>query len=165
MMLLRLLPLPLLLRATSDYRAAAEEQILELQQEKLATFDAELRERSEARSAHWDERIEHQRQIKLTEKDKEISQIQRRRIKALRKLSEARKHVEANKEPRDVVADASGKLHDDLAVAAERGPGRLAVARVVRTPGEHRAGWGKAPLVAPVHDARPVPLEGTARGE
>ena len=68
-------------------------------------------------------------------------------------------------EPRDVIAHAPGELHDNLAVAAERGPGRLAVARVVRTPGEHRAGWGKAPLVAPVHDARPVPLEGTARGE
>ena len=82
-----------------------EEQILELQNEKLATFDADLRERAEAREAHWDERIEHQRQIKLTEKDKEISQIQRRRIKALRKLSEARKHVEAGKEPRDVVSE------------------------------------------------------------
>jgi len=82
-----------------------EEQILELQQEKLGTFDANLRERAAAREAHWDERIEHQRQIKLTEKDKEISQIQRRRIKALRKLSEARKHVEANCEPRDVVAE------------------------------------------------------------
>ena len=82
-----------------------EEQILELQQEKLAVFDAGLRKRAEARESHWDERIEHMRQIKLTEKDKEISQIQRRRIKALRKLSEARKHVEANKEPRDVVAE------------------------------------------------------------
>merc|ERR1719240_1216952 len=82
-----------------------EEQILELQQEKLATFDESLRERAAAREAHWDERIEHQRQIKLTEKDKEISQIQRRRIKALRKLSEARKHVGVHKEPRDVVSD------------------------------------------------------------
>jgi len=82
-----------------------EEQILEMQQEKLATFDTSLRERAQAREAHWDERIEHQRQIKLTEKDKEISQIQRRRIKALRKLSEARKHVEASKEPRDVVVE------------------------------------------------------------
>merc|ERR1719240_383556 len=82
-----------------------EEQILELQQEKLGVFDAGLRKRAEARENHWDERIEHMRQIKLTEKDKEISQIQRRRIKALRKLSEARKHVEASKEPRDVVAE------------------------------------------------------------
>jgi len=82
-----------------------EEQILALQEEKLGTFDKSLRKRAAAREAHWDERIEHQRQIKLTEKDKEISQIQRRRIKALRKLSEARKHVEANKEPRDVVAE------------------------------------------------------------
>jgi len=82
-----------------------EEQILELQQEKLGVFDAGLRKRAAARESHWDERIEHMRQIKLTEKDKEISQIQRRRIKALRKLSEARKHVEANKDPRDVVSE------------------------------------------------------------
>ena len=60
-----------------------EEQILELQQEKLGTFDAGLRKRAQAREAHWDERIEHQRQVRLTEKDKEISQIQRRRVKAL----------------------------------------------------------------------------------
>ena len=82
-----------------------EEQILELQQEKLGVFDEGLRKRAEARENHWDERIEHMRQIKLTEKDKEISQIQRRRIKALRKLSEARKHVEPAKEGRDVVAE------------------------------------------------------------
>ena len=84
-----------------------EEQILEVQNEKLAAFDGKLRERANEREAAWDERIEHQRQIKLTEKDKEISQIQRRRIKALRKLSEARKHVEAKKEPRDVVAECA----------------------------------------------------------
>ena len=82
-----------------------EEQILEVQTEKLAVFDADLRERAVASEAHWDERIEHQRQIKLTEKDKEISQIQRRRIKALRKLSEARKHVDQQKEVRDVVTE------------------------------------------------------------
>jgi len=82
-----------------------EEQILEVQTEKLAVFNKGLRERAEDREAHWDERIEHMRQIKLTEKDKEISQIQRRRIKALRKLSEARKHVDQQKEVRDVVTE------------------------------------------------------------
>ena len=80
-----------------------EEQIKEDHDEKLRLFDAQLRDRAEEREKHWDERIEHTRQIKLTEKDKEISQIQRRRIKALRKLSEARKHVDAKRETRDVV--------------------------------------------------------------
>ena len=42
-----------------------------------------------ARELYWDERIEHTRQLKLAEKDREISQIQRRRT--ARKLSEARK--------------------------------------------------------------------------
>ena len=73
-------------------------------------------------------------------------------------------HEDAN-QPSDVVAHAPRELHDDLAVAAERGPRRLAVARIVRTPGEHRAVRGKAPRVASLHDARPVPLEGTALGE
>ena len=82
-----------------------EEQIKEVHEEKLATFDTALRGRSEEREKAWDERIEHMRQIKLTEKDKEISQIQRRRIKALRKLSEARKHVDQHPEPRDVVSE------------------------------------------------------------
>jgi len=82
-----------------------EAEILLQQEEKLAVFDAEMRERSDARELHWDERIEHTRQIKLTEKDKEISQIQRRRIKALRKLSEARKNIEGSNEVRDVVTD------------------------------------------------------------
>mmetsp|Transcript_39109 Transcript_39109/g.103026 ORF Transcript_39109/g.103026 Transcript_39109/m.103026 type:complete len:594 (-) Transcript_39109:297-2078(-) len=82
-----------------------EEQIKEVHEEKLAVFDADLRERAEEREKHWDERIEHTRQIKLTEKDKEISQIQRRRIKALRKLSEARKLVDQKKKERDVVGD------------------------------------------------------------
>ncbi len=82
-----------------------EEQIKEVHEEKLGLFDAKLRAGAEEREKAWDERIEHMRQIKLTEKDKEISQIQRRRIKALRKLSEARKHVDEQKEPRDVVSE------------------------------------------------------------
>ena len=75
------------------------------QDEKAEEFDAALRARSEARELYWDERIEHTRQLKLTEKDREISQIQRRRIKALRKLSEARKKVEGGRQPRDVVME------------------------------------------------------------
>merc|ERR1719238_1753615 len=82
-----------------------EAEILLKQEEKLAVFDAEMREKSDARELHWDERIEHTRQIKLTEKDKGISQIQRRRIKALRKLSEARKNVEGAHEKRDIVTE------------------------------------------------------------
>ena len=40
-------------RAGAHDRNVREEQILELQNEKLATFDADLRERAEAREAHW----------------------------------------------------------------------------------------------------------------
>ena len=41
-----------------------EEEIAEVQAEKLAAFDEKLRAHAEARELHWDERIEHQRQIK-----------------------------------------------------------------------------------------------------
>jgi len=85
--------------------AVREDQIYEMQQEKLAAFETGMRADAEERELHWDERIEHMRQMKLTEKDKEISQIQRRRIKALRKLSEARKNIERKTEPRDVVSE------------------------------------------------------------
>ena len=82
-----------------------EEETFAQHDEKLDLFEAELRRQAEAREQHWDERIEHERQIKLTEKDKEISQIQRRRIKALRKLSEARKSVEKKREKRDIIGE------------------------------------------------------------
>lgn len=95
-----------------------EDEIAEVQAEKLGKFEAKMREHKEMRELHWDERIEHQRQIKLTEKDKEISQIQRRRIKALRKLSEARKDVDSKKELRDIVkeyADYGSEVYAPLA--------------------------------------------------
>ena len=83
-----------------------EAEILLKQEEKLAVFDQEMRARSDARELAWDERIEHTRQIKLTEKDKGISEIQRRRIKALRKLSEARKTIEGPGDgKRDIVTE------------------------------------------------------------
>lgn len=95
-----------------------EAEILKQQTEKLAAFDETLRAAADERELHWDERIEHIRQIKLTEKDKEISQIQRRRIKALRKLSEARKDIEGKETTRDVVteyADYGSEVYAPLA--------------------------------------------------
>jgi len=68
-----------------------EVEMLAEQEERLGEFDQELRAGAEALETAWEDRVEHQRQIKLTEKDAEISLIQRRRIKALRKRSEARK--------------------------------------------------------------------------
>merc|ERR1719446_1485979 len=98
-----------------------EQEILGQHEETLAAFDAKLRSQAEARELHWDERIEHARQIKLTEKDKEISQIQRRRIKALRKLSDARKTVEAKKSPRDIVTEYADYSSEQYAPLTRNG--------------------------------------------
>ena len=95
-----------------------EAEMLLQQEENLAVFDKKLRAQSDAREQHWDERVEHTRQIKLTEKDKGISEIQRRRIKALRKLSEARKSIEGGHEKRDIVteyADYGSEVYAPLA--------------------------------------------------
>lgn len=98
-----------------------EQEILGQHEETLAAFEAQLRSQAEARELHWDERIEHARQIKLTEKDKDISQIQRRRIKALRKLSEARKTVEAEKKPRDIVTEYADYSSEQYAPLTRNG--------------------------------------------
>jgi hypothetical protein len=83
-----------------------EVEMLAEQEERLETFDRELRSDAEALDQAWEERVELQRQKKLTEKDAQISLIQRRRIKALRKLSEARKIAELNPtDKRDVVSE------------------------------------------------------------
>jgi len=83
-----------------------EVEMLAEQEERLQTFDQELRSGAEALEQAWEERVELQRQRKLTEKDAQISLIQRRRIMALRKLSEARKIAELNPmDKRDMVAE------------------------------------------------------------
>mmetsp|Transcript_7500 Transcript_7500/g.16538 ORF Transcript_7500/g.16538 Transcript_7500/m.16538 type:complete len:658 (-) Transcript_7500:157-2130(-) len=95
-----------------------EEEIHTQQDEKLAAFESRLRAEHESLEGSWDERIEHARQMKLTEKDKEISAIQRRRIKTLRKLSEARNNIEPKREKVDVVnsyADYGSEVYAPLA--------------------------------------------------
>ncbi|KAG8468078.1 hypothetical protein KFE25_007130 [Diacronema lutheri] len=84
-----------------------EDEIHEMQDERVAQFAAQLRHAADEINKTWEDRVEHVRQIKLTEKDKALSAIQRRRIKALRKLSDGRKAVDAeeSRAKRDIVRD------------------------------------------------------------
>lgn len=84
-----------------------EEEIKEMQDGRVEKFAAQLRLAADEINRTWEDRVEHVRQIKLTEKDKALSLIQRRRIKALRTLSEARKSVDAEEasSKRDIVRD------------------------------------------------------------
>ncbi len=97
---------------------AREREMLAQHARDSATFEAVLRDNATALAASWDERVELTRQLKLTEKDKEVSLVQRRRIKALRKLSEARRHAERVKTKRDIVseyADYGSEVYAPLA--------------------------------------------------
>ncbi|KAJ1632538.1 solute carrier, TRAMD3 or PAT1-domain-containing protein [Pavlovales sp. CCMP2436] len=84
-----------------------EEEIKETQVGRVDLFAAQLRHAADEINKTWEDRVEHTRQIQLTEKDKALSAIQRRRIKALRKLSDARKTVDADEaeQTRDIVRE------------------------------------------------------------
>mmetsp|Transcript_18108 Transcript_18108/g.59687 ORF Transcript_18108/g.59687 Transcript_18108/m.59687 type:complete len:549 (-) Transcript_18108:82-1728(-) len=88
--------------------AVREAEMREAREAGVAQFDASMRSDAARLEAAWEERVEQLRQLRLTQKDREIAGIQRGRIKALRKLSEARKHAAArvrSKEPRDIVGE------------------------------------------------------------
>jgi len=118
-----------------------EEEIKNLQDGRVEQFAAQLQHAAGEVERSWEDRVEHIRQIKLTEKDKALSAVQRRRIKALRKLSDARKTVdmEPGDAKRDIVrdyADYSSQVYapftrdgrvtqDKLSHLFEVHPGRL----------------------------------------
>lgn len=98
-------------------RMMSEQEMSELQDREtlyerersvlLDRFGKQLRAAAEEVGQRWEDRIEHLRQTKLTAKDKAVAAIQRQRIKALRKLSDARKRVysEPGARRRDIVQD------------------------------------------------------------
>lgn len=84
---------------------AREKEILAMNKEHGAAFDEKIRANAEELATSWDDRVEHRRQLSLTEKDQQIAVIQRRRIKGLRKLSAARERTMKVKEKRDIIAE------------------------------------------------------------
>lgn len=89
--------------------ALREQEVKEAHGVQVERFAAQLRQAADQVSRNWEDRVEHLRQIKLTEKDKALAVIQRRRIKVLRQLSDARRALDAEEggRRRDIVRDYS----------------------------------------------------------
>ena len=86
---------------------AREKEITRLQQERLQLLEHAIYERDRENEFMGEQRIEALRQLKLEQKEHDIHVIQQRRIKALRKLSKARKAAEPNgksKSSRDIIS-------------------------------------------------------------
>lgn len=86
-----------------------EEEIQELQDQRLALLEAALREKDREATYASEQRVEALRQRRIEQKDIAVAAIQRRRITHLRKLAQQRKLEEARiqKKPnkRDIIAD------------------------------------------------------------
>ena len=73
--------------------------------ETLTAFEATARSRAEARERELNARIEAARELLLINKQEKAAQIQRRGVRAARKLSDERKCLWGRKGPRDIVAE------------------------------------------------------------
>eukprot|EP00658_Telonema_sp_P-2_P020616 TRINITY_DN18169_c0_g1_i3.p1 TRINITY_DN18169_c0_g1~~TRINITY_DN18169_c0_g1_i3.p1 ORF type:complete len:528 (+),score=150.40 TRINITY_DN18169_c0_g1_i3:227-1810(+) len=77
------------------------------QDRRLAVIEDQLDARSKALEAKHDARVDQLRQVKLLQSESEVAIVQKRRIKAFRKLSEAQKHMVPEKVDRDMVGEYS----------------------------------------------------------
>lgn len=77
------------------------------QDRRLEVLEAQLDARSKALEAKHEARVDQLRQIKLLQSESEVALVQKRRIKAFRKLSEAQKHMVPEKKERDIVGQYS----------------------------------------------------------
>jgi len=82
------------------------EDDLKVEQDKrLKKLENDLDSRSKALEAKHEARVDQLRQVKLLQSENEVAIVQKRRIKAFRKLSEAQKHMVPEKKERDIVND------------------------------------------------------------
>jgi len=82
-----------------------EKDLKKEQDKRLEQLEAQLDARSKALEAKHDARVDQLRQVKLLQSESEVAIVQKRRIKAFRKLSEAQKHMVPGKKDRDIVGD------------------------------------------------------------
>eukprot|EP00002_Diphylleia_rotans_P036498 TRINITY_DN804_c0_g1_i5.p1 TRINITY_DN804_c0_g1~~TRINITY_DN804_c0_g1_i5.p1 ORF type:complete len:639 (+),score=167.37 TRINITY_DN804_c0_g1_i5:136-2052(+) len=88
--------------------AHREAEIIEVQEARLEALKNALYARNDEREAQTKERLQNLWKEKVTKKEEDLNKIQSRRIKALRKLTNSRKNVEASREHRDIIKDYSG---------------------------------------------------------
>ena len=86
-----------------------EREIEAIEGARLDLIRKALEQRDEEKDQANFQRLEHARQMRVAEKDKFLSSIHKRRLRALRKLTDGRKRMEALAEPdkfkRDIISD------------------------------------------------------------
>ena len=86
-----------------------EREIEAIEGARLDLIRKALEQRDEEKDQANFQRLEHARQMRVAEKDKFLSSIHKRRLRALRKLTDGRKRMEALAEPdkykRDIIRD------------------------------------------------------------
>eukprot|EP00656_Telonema_subtile_P047608 TRINITY_DN5485_c0_g1_i1.p1 TRINITY_DN5485_c0_g1~~TRINITY_DN5485_c0_g1_i1.p1 ORF type:complete len:644 (+),score=177.24 TRINITY_DN5485_c0_g1_i1:130-2061(+) len=82
-----------------------ESDLKKEQDARLEVLENNLDARSKALEAKHDARVDQLRQVKLLQSESEVAIVQKRRIKAFRKLSEAQKHMVPEKTDRDIVTE------------------------------------------------------------
>eukprot|EP00657_Telonema_sp_P-1_P003420 TRINITY_DN18237_c0_g1_i1.p1 TRINITY_DN18237_c0_g1~~TRINITY_DN18237_c0_g1_i1.p1 ORF type:complete len:482 (-),score=104.82 TRINITY_DN18237_c0_g1_i1:141-1586(-) len=75
------------------------------QDHRLEELENKLMARSNAVEAKHEARVDQLRQVKLLQSESEVAVVQKRRIKAFRKLAEAQKHMVPCKKERDIVTE------------------------------------------------------------
>jgi hypothetical protein len=75
------------------------------QDARLEQLENQLEQRSAALEAKHEARVDQLRQVKLLQSENEVAIVQKRRIKAFRKLTEAQKHMVPGPKERDVVEE------------------------------------------------------------
>lgn len=95
------------------------------QDKRLAVLESELEARSKALEAKHDARVDQLRQVKLLQSESEVAIVQKRRIKAFRKLSEAQKHMVPEKTDRDIVSEYANYGSEVYAPVTNKGRSKV----------------------------------------
>ncbi len=93
-----------------------------MQDDRLKVLEKMIRQRQKDNDAAHNERIDHIWQRKLQERDTVMQKIQKKKMKALRKLAAKRTKVENKIEKRDIIADYANYASNVYAPRARDGP-------------------------------------------
>ena len=97
-------------------------KISRLQEARLEVLEKMIKQRQIDNDAAHNERIDHIWQRKLQERDTVMEKIQKKKMKALRKLAAKRSKVENRIEKRDIIADYANFASNVYAPKARDGP-------------------------------------------
>jgi len=84
---------------------AREKEIESIEAARLNIIQQALEQRDADKERANFQRLEHQRQLRVAEKDRFLAKIHKRRLQVLRKLRAERPNVEGRRKKRDIIAD------------------------------------------------------------